>query len=67
MTLARVARESGHLGEQVGEAWSDSHIGAGAGVDTIEKDDAGVCVYAADDVHVEEGWIEAWGYQQTRV
>jgi len=37
---------------------SDSHIEAwraGAGVDTIEEDDAGVCMYAPDGVRIEEG------------
>jgi hypothetical protein len=37
---------------------SDSHIEvwrAGAGVDTVEEDDAGVCKYAPDGVRIEEG------------
>ena len=41
-----------------GLARSDSHIEAwraGAGIDTIEDDDAGVCKYAPDGVRIEEG------------
>jgi hypothetical protein len=37
---------------------SDSHIEewrAGAGVDTVEEDDAGVFKYAPDGVRIEEG------------
>lgn len=41
---------------------SDSHIElwrAGAGVDTEDDEDAGVCKYALDGVRIEEGWMEA--------
>jgi hypothetical protein len=37
---------------------SDSHIEewrAGAGVDTVEEDDAGVCKYAPDGVRIDDG------------
>lgn len=37
---------------------TDSHIEAwrpGAGVDTVEEEDAGVCMYAPDGVRIEEG------------
>ena len=31
----------------------------GAGVDTVEEDDPGVCKYAPEGIHIEEGRMEA--------